>query len=330
MNLHVSPMLLAVLLCCAGSAARAADTGADGPAPEGPFKITLAPGAELSLPDVGPGQAVKNVPYALDIVKERQQILGDGNQIIQRSTAKGYRDSAGRTREESVDDKGELKLVVIKDPEAGIHWVLNPKLKTASKMTVPAKRARTSFTVPRDGKPQLVERRMLADGSEQISMHPLPAPDGSAVQEGTARAAMHFTPGPTMVTHSMTMLPQMSPLVSGAFGDMKWARNAVRRDLPPREIDGIKATGLMRSYEIPAGEVGNRNAIVVSDETWYAPDLRITLLSKHSDPRTGDSVFRIENLKREEPAASLFAPPSDYTVRDLKAIVQRAIDKKAE
>ncbi len=330
MNPNISPMLLAVLLCCTGSAARAADTGAAGPAPDGPFKITLAPGAELSLPDVRRGQTVKNLPYALDIVKERQQTLGDGNQIMQRTTARGYRDSAGRTREESVDDKGEVKLVVIKDPEAGVHWVLNPASKTASKMTAPAQRARTSFTVPRDGKPQLVERRMLADGSEQLSMHPLPAPDGSAVRDGTARATMRITPGPTMPVHSMSMLPQMNPLLSGAFGDMKWARNAVKRDLPPREIDGVKATGLMRSYEIPAGEVGNRNAIVVSDETWYAPELRITLLSKHSDPRTGDSVFRIENLKREEPAASLFAPPSDYTVRDLKSLVQRALDRKPE
>jgi hypothetical protein len=327
MRLNIHPMLLAVLLCYTASAAGA---DADDAAPAGPFKIILAPGSELSLPSVGPGQSVKNVPYVLDVVKERQQILGDGNQIVQRTTAKGYRDSAGRTREESVDDKGNVKLVVIKDPDAGVHWVLNPQLKTASKMAVPAGRARMSFTVPRDGKPQLVERRFNADGAEQLSMHPAPAPDGSTVREGSARAMMHFSPGPAMVTQSMGMLPQMSPLLSAAFGDMKWAKNAVKRDLPPREIDGVKATGVMRSYEIPAGEVGNRNAIVVSDETWYAPDLRITLLSKHSDPRTGDSVFRIENLKREEPASNLFAPPPDYTVRDLKAITQRAIDKKAE
>jgi hypothetical protein len=27
-------------------------------------------------------------------------------------------------------------------------------------------------------------------------------------------------------------------------------------------------------------------------------------------------VFRLDNLKREEPAASLFAVPSDYTVKE--------------
>jgi hypothetical protein len=38
--------------------------------------------------------------------------------------------------------------------------------------------------------------------------------------------------------------------------------------------------------------------------------------TKHSDPRSGDTVFRLDNLKREEPAANLFSVPSDYTVKD--------------
>ena len=59
--------------------------------------------------------------------------------------------------------------------------------------------------------------------------------------------------------------------------------------------------------------------IVVSDETWYAPDLKITVYSKHSDPRSGDRVFKLENLKREEPAAALFTVPSDYAVKDVLA-----------
>lgn len=319
---HPASLLMATLLCCAATATAAAEPGTPRTAPEGPFKITLAPGANLSLPAVGPGMLVKDAPYTADIVKERQQVLGDGNQITQRSLARGMRDSAGRTREESVNDKGDVTMVVIRDPEAGLHWILNPATKTATKMMTPARRARMAFAVPQDGKAQLVERRMNPDGSEQVSMHPAPAPDGSTVQENKARATVQFTPGPGM--------PPMNPLLSGAFGDMKWARTAVKKDLPAREIDGVKATGRLRTYEIPAGAMGNRHAIVVSDETWYASDLRITLLSKHSDPRTGDAVFRIENLKREEPAPALFAPPADYTVKDIKALVQRARDKAAD
>ena len=101
-----------------------------------------------------------------------------------------------------------------------------------------------------------------------------------------------------------------------AGNDAKWKKNAVTRDLGSRTIDGVKAEGKLRSYEIPAGGIGNRNPIVVSDETWYAPELQITVYAKHSDPRSGDLVFRLENLKREEPAPALFSVPSGYTVKD--------------
>jgi hypothetical protein len=112
------------------------------------------------------------------------------------------------------------------------------------------------------------------------------------------------------------MQTRLAPLTAGAFGDMKWASKATTKDLGTRDFSGIKAEGKLRSYEIPAGEIGNRNPIVVSDETWYAPELQVTVYTKHSDPRSGDTVFRLDNLKREEPAASLFSVPSDYTVKE--------------
>jgi hypothetical protein len=110
---------------------------------------------------------------------------------------------------------------------------------------------------------------------------------------------------------------------------MKWAGKATTKDLGTRDIEGVKAQGKLRSYEIPAGEVGNRNPIVVSDESWYSPELQVTVLSKHSDPRSGDSIYRLSAIKREEPAAALFTVPSDYTVKDVMANVARTIEKKA-
>ena len=118
--------------------------------------------------------------------------------------------------------------------------------------------------------------------------------------------------------------------IGGAFTDMKWAAKATMRELGSKDIDGVRAEGKLRSYEIPAGEVGNRNAIVVSDETWFSPELQITVLSKHSDPRSGDNVYRLTALKREEPAASLFVVPAEYTVKDVMANVRGMMERKAE
>ena len=100
------------------------------------------------------------------------------------------------------------------------------------------------------------------------------------------------------------------------MADRKWAAKATTRELGTRDIEGIKADGKLRSYDIPAGEVGNRNAITVSDEIWHSAELQVTLLSKRSDPRAGDNVYRLTAIKRDEPAASLFAAPPDYTITD--------------
>ena len=118
--------------------------------------------------------------------------------------------------------------------------------------------------------------------------------------------------------------------LAGAFNDARWSQKMVSKDLGSKEIDGVKAEGKLRSYEIPAGEVGNRNAIVVSDESWYSPELQVTVYAKHSDPRTGERIIRLANLKREEPAASLFAVPADYAVKDARTttVIERTTTEK--
>jgi hypothetical protein len=40
------------------------------------------------------------------------------------------------------------------------------------------------------------------------------------------------------------------------------------------------------------------------------------VMSKRSDPRTGESSFHMGNLSRAEPAAALFQVPADYKVSE--------------
>jgi hypothetical protein len=39
-------------------------------------------------------------------------------------------------------------------------------------------------------------------------------------------------------------------------------------------------------------------------------------MTRHSDPRTGDEVFRLENVSRGEPAASMFMVPPGYQIKE--------------
>jgi hypothetical protein len=44
--------------------------------------------------------------------------------------------------------------------------------------------------------------------------------------------------------------------------------------------------------------------------------LRVVVLSKHSDPRNGDTTDRLINIDRSEPDPALFRPPADYTITE--------------
>lgn len=110
-------------------------------------------------------------------------------------------------------------------------------------------------------------------------------------------------------------LAPLGPLFS-SVNDRKWSASATTRELGTRDFDGIRAEGKLRSYTIPANEIGNRNPITVSTETWTSPDLQITVYSKHSDPRTGDVIYRLGNVKRTEQAISLFTIPDGYKITD--------------
>jgi hypothetical protein len=312
MTMKTTPLVLAVLL--AGLAAPAL-------AQEGPGPMFIVRGAHVA--------SIRNAPYSARMVTERQQNLSDGNQIASHRTTLAYRDSAGRTRQEVVDDKGELKTVTIHDPVAGATWILRPQDRTATRIARPGEAARLAGRrageeararieqMRKDGTLPTVERRKLEDGKEEIIVKRVVRTDGAAAQGGAQDVRIQVPRALEANGAALRDLQaRLAPLAAGAFGDMKWASKATVKELGTREFSGVKAEGKLRSYEIPAGEIGNRNAIVVSDETWYAPDLQVTVYTRHSDPRSGDTVFRLDNLKREEPAASLFAVPSDYTVKE--------------
>jgi hypothetical protein len=85
-------------------------------------------------------------------------------------------------------------------------------------------------------------------------------------------------------------------------------------DLGTQTINGLLAQGTRLTRTIPAGEIGNERPIVMTTERWYSSDLQMNVLIKRSDPLIGDTVVQFTNIQRQEPAASLFQVPSDYTV----------------
>ncbi len=87
-------------------------------------------------------------------------------------------------------------------------------------------------------------------------------------------------------------------------------------DLGGNIIQELAVHGYRRVLTIPAETSGTGKPIEVTDEVWYNEDLRINLIMKHNDPRTGGVVATVTSINLNEPDASLFMIPADYNVVD--------------
>jgi TonB family protein len=89
--------------------------------------------------------------------------------------------------------------------------------------------------------------------------------------------------------------------------------------LSKQMIEGVECEGTRSVTTLPAGAIGNERPIETVNETWYSPELQMMILSKRSDPRFGESTYRVTNIVRSEPDAALFQIPSDYVIIDSQA-----------
>ncbi len=85
------------------------------------------------------------------------------------------------------------------------------------------------------------------------------------------------------------------------------------QSLGVQNVNGVNATGTRTVQTIPAGAIGNAQAIQVTREIWTASDLKVPVMIKSSDPRFGSTVTQLTNITQSEPDASLFQVPSNYT-----------------
>ena len=62
---------------------------------------------------------------------------------------------------------------------------------------------------------------------------------------------------------------------------------------------------------IPAGAIGNLNAIVITSERWYSSALELLLEDTHTDPRFGTTTYQLSGIGTN-PASSLFTPDPSF------------------
>ncbi|HEY6403912.1 MAG TPA: TonB family protein [Blastocatellia bacterium] len=102
--------------------------------------------------------------------------------------------------------------------------------------------------------------------------------------------------------------------VEAAKRATKYSTN--REQLGKRMVEGVECEGTRTVTTIPIGAIGNERPLEMVGETWFSPELKMIILSKRSDPRFGESTYRVTNISRSEPETTLFQVPSDYAVKD--------------
>jgi hypothetical protein len=120
-------------------------------------------------------------------------------------------------------------------------------------------------------------------------------------------------------------LPPPPPGAIGARATMMFERhvtaspseNVRSEKLGSKEIEGVVAEGSKTTMTIPAGAIGNVRAIEITSERWYSPELRVVVYSRRSDPRFGETTYRLTNVVRAEPDPTLFQVPADYKTEEV-------------
>ncbi len=91
--------------------------------------------------------------------------------------------------------------------------------------------------------------------------------------------------------------------------------NVKHETLAAQSIHGLMASGTRVTHTIPAGTIGNSQALQTVRETWMSDDLKVPLKTTVTDPRMGTMTVELTNINRSQPDPSLFQVPSDYTVK---------------
>jgi hypothetical protein len=284
------------------------------------------------------GGTVAGAPYSAEAVTEMTQTLADGNRIVRSVTASVARDSEGRTRREQVlaafgpwMPADQPKSVIINDPVSGVSYMLHEQDKVAVKMPTAM-----SFKIEGAG---MDETRVMVssgkgmrdvektihykiEGKDAAPPPPPPPPPPGAPAGVVGQAGVTVSDG-VVGAGGIGSVSIISNTVE-AFSAMPAGQHAAeQKSLGTQTIEGVEATGTQSIVTIPAGAIGNEQPIKIVSEQWYSPALQVVVLSKRSDPRTGEMVYRLTQLDRSEPAASLFQVPADYTVNDMATKIRR-------
>ena len=225
---------------------------------------------------------VTGASYSGEQVSESVQILADGTRITRKMSGqnqKMYRDFAGRTRIERPMFPGFPAAAPNPFRDAIVAVIYDPV---------------AGFRYTLDSVNHVAHRQKVQPMAQPVSRNLAGAPPAPP------------RPAPVQATNA----------APPPNGDGRMRRTISQDSVGTQLINGVQAQGHRIIETIPAEAEGNDRPITVVSETWFSPELKLTVLNKRSDPRSGESTVQMLNLSRAEPDPSLFTVPPDYSMVD--------------
>ena len=274
------------------------------------------------------GNTVKGAPYSAEGVTESIQTLADGNRIVRKNSTLLYRDNEGRTRRESsisalgqwASGEEPARMVTIYDPVAGFSLSLNPRNRTATKFPVIISTFGPGgvYLSRPSGLTGAKGQGASAGGTFNVYSTSSGSSGGIAIAGHPLETHVITSDGLTIATPAKAVKDDNRPKVEHR-----------REDLGTQTIEGVSAKGSRQVTVYPAGFFGNERQLEVTDEKWFSEELKTVVMTKHTDPRSGESTYRLTNINRSNPDSSLFQAPADYKVEEpkVRSTVNRIVDK---
>jgi hypothetical protein len=259
-----------------------------------------------------PGEAVKGQPYSAESVTEMVQVLADGNRITRENRAIIYRDSAGRTRREQTLDsigvwqpagQGPLTMTTIDDPVAGVGYFLDPVNKTARQFRSMRMQAQLGG----------------ATAAAMVTLHDVHGSEavGVTIEEPAELEESFELPLPPHPVPPHAVLGAAPAIRMAHMGAHVTAgANVVTEDLGEQVLQGLTVRGTRSIHTIEAGAIGNERPLEIVSEQWYSSELGLLVSQRHSDPRFGETGYRLVSVDRSEPPPELFSVPQDYALQE--------------
>jgi len=231
---------------------------------------------------------VKGEAFSAELVTETAWPLRDGTRTTRRSTYMIYRDGEGRTRRDLMAEQADSRasagnqprVSVVNDPVASLAYVFEHRSSTARKSPLPPQRS--------------------LSGEEPLQVDP-----GTPRLRGSAPVFIMLEPQRVSAQRAGMQREQSASSAS-----------TKKESLGRREIEGVMAEGTRFLKTIPLGVFSNEKPIETTTEEWYSRELQIVVLIKLSDPRFGQSEYRLANINRSEPIPTLFKVPTGYKIRE--------------